>query len=25
LLEGMTCDVFHPEFDTVNAEGKEDW
>ncbi|MBD2610643.1 MAG: AbrB/MazE/SpoVT family DNA-binding domain-containing protein [Nostoc sp. ZfuVER08] len=25
LLEGMTCDVFHPEFDTGNAEGKEDW
>ncbi len=25
LLEGMTCDKFHSEFDTGNAEGKEDW
>ena len=25
LLEGMTPDNFHPEFDTGNAVGNEDW
>ena len=25
LLEGMTPDKFHPEFETGNALGNEDW
>ncbi|MFN6513944.1 MAG: AbrB/MazE/SpoVT family DNA-binding domain-containing protein [Nostoc sp. CreGUA01] len=25
LLEGMTPDKFHPEFDSSNAVGNEDW
>jgi antitoxin MazE len=25
LLEGMTPDKFHPEFETGNAVGNEDW
>ncbi|MBX9256806.1 AbrB/MazE/SpoVT family DNA-binding domain-containing protein [Desmonostoc muscorum CCALA 125] len=25
LLEGMTPDKFHPEFDTGNTVGNEDW
>ncbi|MBW4555653.1 MAG: AbrB/MazE/SpoVT family DNA-binding domain-containing protein [Trichormus sp. ATA11-4-KO1] len=25
LLEGMTPDNFHPEFETGNAVGSEDW
>ncbi|RCJ17636.1 MazF family transcriptional regulator [Nostoc sp. ATCC 43529] len=25
LLEGMTSDKFHPEFDIGNSVGKEDW
>jgi antitoxin MazE len=25
LLEGMTPDNFHPEFETGNAVGNEDW
>lgn len=25
LLEGMTPDQFHPEFETGNAVGNEDW
>ncbi len=25
LLEGMTPDHFHPEFETGNAVGNEDW
>jgi len=25
LLEGMTLDNFHPEFETGNAVGNEDW